>query len=72
MHILGIYGYHGGAFACLSCNALLFAEEERFNYVKYQAGFPTEALRCLQVCCQRFRLDATIWQSRRDSEPQGR
>src|SRR5207244_3901745 len=50
MYILGINAYHAGASACLIRDGelLVAAEEERFNRVKYCAGFPTEAIRfCL-------------------------
>jgi carbamoyltransferase len=50
MFILGINAYHGGASACLIEDGKLLAaaEEERFERVKYWAGFPTEAIRyCL-------------------------
>jgi carbamoyltransferase len=50
MYILGINAYHAGASACLIRDGQLIAaaEEERFNRVKYCAGFPTEAIRwCL-------------------------
>lgn len=50
MYILGINAYHGGASACLIQDGELVAaaEEERFQRVKYWAGFPTEAIRyCL-------------------------
>jgi carbamoyltransferase len=50
MFILGINAYHAGASACLIRDGQLVAaaEEERFNRVKYSAGFPTEAIRfCL-------------------------
>ena len=47
MYILGINAYHGGASACLISNGQLIAavEEERFNRIKYSAGFPTQAIR---------------------------
>ncbi len=47
MYILGINAYHGGASACLIEDGRLIAaaEEERFNRVKYWAGFPVQALR---------------------------
>ncbi|MCC6803474.1 MAG: carbamoyltransferase, partial [Anaerolineae bacterium] len=47
MDILGINAYHGGASACLIRDGVLVAaaEEERFNRVKYWAGFPVEAIR---------------------------
>ncbi|MFW6116914.1 MAG: carbamoyltransferase, partial [bacterium] len=51
MDILGINAYHGGASACLISDGELVAaaEEERFQRVKYWAGFPTEAIRyCLE------------------------
>jgi carbamoyltransferase len=46
MYILGINAYHGGASACLIQDGELVAavEEERFSRVKYQAGFPVEAI----------------------------
>jgi carbamoyltransferase len=50
MYILGINAYHGGASACLIRDGRLIAaaEEERFQRVKYWAGFPAEAIRyCL-------------------------
>jgi carbamoyltransferase len=50
MYILGINAYHAGASACLVRDGELVAaaEEERFNRVKYCAGFPVEAIRfCL-------------------------
>ena len=50
MYILGINAYHAGASACLIQDGQLIAaaEEERFNRIKYCAGFPTEAIRwCL-------------------------
>ena len=50
MHILGINAYHGNASAALVCDGRLVAavEEERFNRVKYAAGFPLGAIRyCL-------------------------
>lgn len=51
MNILGINAYHGNASAALVCDGTLIAavEEERFNRVKYAAGFPSAAIRyCLQ------------------------
>ncbi len=51
MNILGINAYHGNASAALVCDGRLVAavEEERFNRVKYAAGFPAEAIRyCLK------------------------
>jgi len=50
MHILGINAYHGNASAAILCDGRLVAavEEERFNRVKYAAGFPAQAIRyCL-------------------------
>jgi carbamoyltransferase len=46
MYILGINAYHAGASACLIRDGVLLAaaEEERFNRVKYCAGFPTRAI----------------------------
>ena len=52
MHILGINAYHGNASAALVSDGLLVAavEEERFNRVKYAAGFPVAAIRyCLET-----------------------
>lgn len=52
MNILGINAYHGNASAAIACNGRLVAavEEERFNRVKYAAGFPAQAIRyCLQA-----------------------
>ncbi|HEX9761355.1 MAG TPA: carbamoyltransferase, partial [Candidatus Acidoferrales bacterium] len=51
MNILGINAYHGNASAALVCDGRLVAavEEERFNRVKYAAGFPHRAIRyCLE------------------------
>src|SRR2546425_8440613 len=51
MNILGINAYHGNASAAIVCDGQLVAaaEEERFNRVKYAAGFPAHAIRyCLQ------------------------
>ena len=51
MNILGINAYHGNASAALVRDGKLVAavEEERFNRVKYAAGFPVAAIRyCLQ------------------------
>ena len=50
MNILGINAYHGNASAAIVCDGRLVAavEEERFNRVKYAAGFPSAAIRyCL-------------------------
>ena len=50
MNILAINAYHPNASAALVQNGQLVAavEEERFNRVKYAAGFPTQAIRyCL-------------------------
>jgi carbamoyltransferase len=52
MNILGINAYHGNASAAILCDGMLVAavEEERFNRVKYAAGFPAAAIRyCLQT-----------------------
>jgi carbamoyltransferase len=51
MNILGINAYHGNASAAIVCDGQLIAavEEERFNRVKYAAGFPVQAIRfCLE------------------------
>src|SRR5579864_8123118 len=51
MNILGINAYHGNASAAVVCDGKLVAaaEEERFNRVKYAAGFPAQAIRyCLR------------------------
>jgi carbamoyltransferase len=51
MNILGINAYHGNASAAIVCEGRLIAavEEERFNRVKYAAGFPAQAIRyCLK------------------------
>ena len=51
MNILGINAYHGNASAAIVCEGRLIAavEEERFNRVKYAAGFPGRAIRyCLK------------------------
>ncbi len=50
MYILGINAFHGNASAALVADGQLVAavEEERFNRVKYAAGFPVQAIRyCL-------------------------
>ncbi len=50
MNILGINAYHANASAALVSDGQLIAavEEERFNRVKYAAGFPVQAIRfCL-------------------------
>src|SRR5216683_815717 len=50
MYILGINAYHGNASAAIIADGRLIAavEEERFNRVKYAAGFPAAAIRyCL-------------------------
>ena len=52
MNILGINAYHGNASAAIVCDGRLIAavEEERFNRVKYAAGFPSQAIRyCLRA-----------------------
>src|SRR5208283_2544690 len=52
MNILGINAYHGNASAALVSDGQLIAavEEERFNRVKYAAGFPAAAIRyCLRA-----------------------
>ena len=52
MNVLGINAYHGNASAAILCDGKLVAavEEERFNRVKYAAGFPAAAIRyCLQA-----------------------
>jgi len=52
MNILGINAYHGNASAALVVDGRLVAavEEERFNRVKYAAGFPAAAIRyCLDT-----------------------
>ncbi len=51
MYILGINAYHANASAALVADGQLVAavEEERFNRVKYAAGFPVQAIRyCLE------------------------
>ncbi len=51
MNILGINAYHANASAAVVCDGQLIAavEEERFNRVKYAAGFPAQAIRyCLK------------------------
>jgi len=50
MNILGINAYHGNSSVAIVCDGQLVAavEEERFNRVKYAAGFPAQAIRhCL-------------------------
>jgi carbamoyltransferase len=52
MYILGINAYHGNASAAIISDGRLIAavEEERFNRVKYAAGFPSAAIRyCLNA-----------------------
>src|SRR6202007_283852 len=52
MHILGINAYHGNASAAIVSDGRLVAavEEERFNRVKYAAGFPVAAIGyCLEA-----------------------
>jgi carbamoyltransferase len=52
MHILGINAYHANASAAIVSDGRLVAavEEERFNRVKYAAGFPSAAIRyCLDA-----------------------
>src|SRR5580700_2375300 len=52
MYILGINAYHGNASAAIIADGRLIAavEEERFNRVKYAAGFPAAAIRyCLDA-----------------------
>jgi carbamoyltransferase len=52
MVILGINAYHGNASAAIVADGRLIAavEEERFNRVKYAAGFPSAAIRyCLEA-----------------------
>ncbi|HKW61142.1 MAG TPA: carbamoyltransferase C-terminal domain-containing protein [Candidatus Acidoferrum sp.] len=52
MNILGINAYHGNASAAIVCDGRLIAavEEERFNRVKYAAGFPSQAIHyCLKA-----------------------
>src|SRR5580704_16987291 len=52
VNILGINAYHANASAALVCDGHLVAaaEEERFNRVKYAAGFPVAAIRyCLKA-----------------------
>ncbi len=52
MYILGINAYHGNASAAIIADGRLIAavEEERFNRVKYAAGFPAAAIRyCLEA-----------------------
>jgi carbamoyltransferase len=52
MNILGINAYHGNSSAAIVCDGQLVAavEEERFNRVKYAAGFPAQAIHyCLKA-----------------------
>jgi len=52
MYILGINAYHGNASAAIISDGRLIAavEEERFNRIKYAAGFPAAAIRyCLEA-----------------------
>jgi carbamoyltransferase len=52
MNILGINAYHANASAAIVCDGQLIAavEEERFNRIKYAAGFPAQAIRyCLKA-----------------------
>jgi len=57
MNILGINAFHGGASACLISDGELVAgaEEERFNRIKYWAGFPAKAI---QYCLTEGRITA--------------
>jgi len=51
MNVLGINAYHGNSSAAILCDGQLITavEEERFNRVKYAAGFPQNAVRyCLE------------------------
>src|ERR1700720_3667778 len=51
MNVLGINAYHGNASAAVVCDGRLVAavEEERFNRIKYAAGFPAQGIRyCLR------------------------
>src|SRR5260370_25933297 len=51
VNIPGIHAYQGNASAAIVCDGRLIAavEEERFNRVKYAAGFPAQAIRyCLK------------------------
>jgi len=66
MNILGINAYHGNASAALVCEGKLVAavEEERFNRVKYAAGFPEAAVRyCLRKLASRS-MRSTMWPCR--------
>src|SRR5260370_15884140 len=47
MNIVCMYAYHGSASAAVVCDGKLIAavEEERFNRIKYAAGFPAQAIR---------------------------
>jgi carbamoyltransferase len=56
MNILGINAYHGNASAAIVSEGRLVAavEEERFNRVKYAAGFPAQAIR---YCLKEARLE---------------
>ncbi|MGH9775192.1 MAG: carbamoyltransferase family protein [Candidatus Acidiferrales bacterium] len=57
MIILGINAYHANASAAIVVDGKLVAavEEERFNRVKYAAGFPVQAIRyCLQAAGARI------------------
>ena len=50
MNVLGINAYHANASAAMICDGKLVTavEEERFNRIKYAAGFPVNAIRhCL-------------------------
>ena len=52
MYVLGINAYHGNASAAILADGRLVAavEQERFNRVKYAAGFPAAAIRyCLDA-----------------------
>lgn len=46
MYILGINAFHAGASACLiqDGQVVAAAEEERFNRIKYWAGFPVQSI----------------------------
>jgi carbamoyltransferase len=58
MNILGINAYHGNASAAIVSDGQLIAavEEERFNRVKYAAGFPAQAIHyCLKAAGLKLR-----------------
>ncbi len=66
MNILGINAFHGNASAAIVCDGQLVAavEEERFNRVKYAAGFPVAAIQyCLDTAGLKI-TEVIMWRYR--------